>query len=523
MKMKDFGLRVVVLVLVTCCLAALSFAVPLTGSNPDSRAYDPLLDMNNDGTIDIFDTIIMAGGFGGSGAPATKAVLLYDSGWINISDKAGQDITVTHNLDTMDGIVDITGKTKIESGPHQIQIGGSEHKITLGKLYGGFDNDVAYSLVQTSDNGYVMLCKGFAGLIKTDVNGSLEWTRDYALADPGFAWARGSVIKTDDGGFAIVGSSYNTTTFKYSPLLIKTDSNGNMVWNRTYGSGGDANQIVQTADGGYAIAGSYGPNRDKTWLIKTDQNGNFLWEKTYEIGMFSVPCGVFYTNDGGYVVGGTRYETDYHENFYLVKTDSTGNIQWNKTYVATASFLAFSMVQTNDAGYAMYGLAYPENQVQLVKTDSNGVTQWNMTYDGAWTSDGGPGSIVQTADGGYLVAAPTWPGGSNVDVLLIKTDGNGKMLWNKTCGGENGDLVYSLIRTNDGGYAFAGLTGSFGAYGRDVWLMKIDADGNVQWTKSSFKYGLAWVDSSPNSITLARGEADLFWNFVRVRIWKPRN
>lgn len=121
-------------------------------------------------------------------------------------------------------------------------------------------------------------------------------------------------------------------------------------------------------------------------------------------------------------------------------------------------------------------------------------------------------ALVQTVDGGYTLAGTTYSlGAGNGDVWLVKTDAAGNELWNKTYGGTNTEEAWALVRTVDGGYALAGMTGSFGAGNGDAWLVKTDVES-----------GLAWVDSTANTITLHRGATDAFWNFVRVRVWEPR-
>jgi hypothetical protein len=126
---------------------------------------------------------------------------------------------------------------------------------------------------------------------------------------------------------------------------------------------------------------------------------------------------------------------------------------------------------------------------------------------------------VQTGDGGYALAGGTVSFGAGVcDAWLVKTDAAGNMMWNQTYGETNDDGAYALVETSDGGYALAGITGSFGAGNYDSWLVKTDASGNVGGVES----GLAWVNSSANTVTVYRGATDAYWNFVRVRLWKPR-
>jgi len=135
---------------------------------------------------------------------------------------------------------------------------------------------------------------------------------------------------------------------------------------------------------------------------------------------------------------------------------------------------------------------------------------WNETYGG--TSDDEASALVQTVDGGYALAGYTRSlGAGNSDFWLVKTDSAGNEQWNKTYGGKGWDEANALVQTVDGGYALAGLTTSYGAGSADAWLVKTDVEG-----------GLAWVDSSANTITLYRGITDVYWNFVRVRIWKPK-
>jgi hypothetical protein len=137
--------------------------------------------------------------------------------------------------------------------------------------------------------------------------------------------------------------------------------------------------------------------------------------------------------------------------------------------------------------------------------------QWNKTYGG--TNWDYAYALVQTSDGGYALAGFTMSfGAGNADFWLVKTDSTGNVLWSKTYGGTSEDWAEALVRTSDGGYALAGWTVSFGVGAWDFWLVK-----------TAVESGLAWVDSSANTITLYRGATDAWWNFVRVKIWKMRN
>jgi hypothetical protein len=144
--------------------------------------------------------------------------------------------------------------------------------------------------------------------------------------------------------------------------------------------------------------------------------------------------------------------------------------------------------------------------------------QWNKTYGGASSDQGQWNFLIQTNDGGYVLACNTMSfgnGGPTVataqDVWLIKTDAIGNMQWSKTYGGTANDFGSGVVQTRDGGYTVVGYTASFGAGGNDIYLIKVGVEGES---------GLAWTDSNINIITLYRGTNDVYWNYVRVRIWK---
>jgi hypothetical protein len=155
----------------------------------------------------------------------------------------------------------------------------------------------------------------------------------------------------------------------------------------------------------------------------------------------------------------------------------------------------------------------------MVKTDASGNAQWSKTYGGAnveWAT-----SLVQTSDGGYAIAGYTTSfGGGGLDFWLVKTDAEGNAQWSQTYGGTLNDAASIMTKTADGGFAIVGFTYSFAIGDSDLWLVKTDSEGNMQWVGDWFKHGLAWTNSTADNITLYRGSIDAYWNFVRVRIWK---
>ncbi len=330
-----------------------------------------------------------------------------------------------------------------------------------------------YSVRQTSDGGYIVA--GYTGsssdydifLIKTDADGYIQWAKTYGGTDYDLAY---SVQQTSDGGYIVAGYTRSFGVGSSRPFLIKTDADGNVQWAKVYGGGTIAYSVQQTSDGGYIVAGS-------NLLIKTDANGDVQWAKAYP-GLFALS--VQQTSDGGYILAGyTGSSSDY--NILLIKTDASGNVQWAKTYGGTGDDVAYSVQQTSDGGYIVAGytrsFGVGSYDIFLIKTDANGNLQWAKTYGGAsWEY---AYSVQQTSGGGYIVAGYTESfGAGSYDIFLIKTDANGNLQWAKTYGGAGGDWALSVQQTSDGGYIVAGSTTSFGL-GSNIFLIKTDANGNI--------------------------------------------
>ncbi len=255
----------------------------------------------------------------------------------------------------------------------------------------------------------------------------------------------------------------------------------------TYAYGRSAQQ---TSDGGYIIAGNHDNHSGIyfIFLVKTDAYGDMQWAKSYRITFRDWAYSVQQTSDGGYIVAGhVCYPYTSNCDVLLIKTDANGNIIWAKTYGGTSGDWAYSFQQTSDGGYIVAGFTASfgagGQDVFLIKTDANGNVQWAKTYGG--TSGDWAYSVQQTSDGGYIVAGATYSFGAGyTDVFLIKTDANGNLQWAKTYGGTSHDWAFSVQQTSDGGYIAAGYTTPFiGGYA-DAILIKTDANGNVQWAKT---------------------------------------
>jgi len=365
-------------------------------------------------------------------------------------------------------------------------------QVRFAKTYGGTSDEGASSVQQTSDGGYIVVGyttsfgTGYdAFLIKTDANGNIIWAKTYG----GTSYAS-SVQQTSDGGYIVAGSTYSSGTGSNDIFLIKTDAKGNIQWAKIYGGtvSDFAFSVQQTSDGGYIVAGfttSFGAGEADIFLIKTDAKGNIQWAKTYggatDDGAFSVQQ----TSDGGYILaGGTNSFGTGEEDIFLIKTDAKGNVQWAKTYGGIGSEWASSVRQTADGGYIVAGtttsFSAGESDIFLIKTDAKGNIQWAKTYGGA--TDDRAFSVQQTSDGGYIVAGLISSFGTgDWNIFLIKTDAKGNIQWAKTYG-ETDTIdrgAFSVQQTSDGGYILAGTTISFGAGEHDIFLIKTNARGNI--------------------------------------------
>jgi hypothetical protein len=276
--------------------------------------------------------------------------------------------------------------------------------------------------------------------------------------------------------------------------LLKTNKWGDSLWtkhldyNNGPGAYNDGASVKETNDKGFIITGlrNYAPNWNMH-LLKTDSLGNLLWARNYsESTCASQGFSVQLTADNGFVIAGFISDclNTNDEDFYLVKTDSIGNLLWSKRYGESKRNRAYSVSCTFDKGFIITGIgnwdpSIPSGSIYLVRTDSIGDTVWTKRYGGTAIDEGF--SVIQTLDGGFVLTGYTASyGQGSVDVWIIKTNSDGNIEWEKKYGGFRSDIGRSIQQTYDGGFIIAGYTNSFGSEsGYDIYLINTNEIGEM--------------------------------------------
>jgi len=300
------------------------------------------------------------------------------------------------------------------------------------------------------------------------------------------------IIQTADSGFAEAGNTSSFGAVAIDFCLTKLDKDGNLQWtHRLSGNMDDVlTSIEQTTDGGYLLGGfttSATSFDDDFFMAKLDSGGNLVWDKIVGGSNFDFAQSVHQTFDKGYVLAGRSNPSGFiYYDVFIVKFDSSLNLQWSKAIGGTADDRANAMQQTADSGYVLAGetssFGAGANDVYVVKLDSVGNLQWAEAIGGSLNDVGN--SIKQTSDGGYIVAGNSSSFAQGDDYYVVKLDGSGNIEWTRTIGGTASDIATDVQQTPDGGYIVAGYSRSFGIF-RVSCLAKLDEDGNLEWTSAA--------------------------------------
>lgn len=357
----------------------------------------------------------------------------------------------------------------------------------FNKTLGGTDNDFVYSTQQTEDGGYIIAGqtesygngshqKPDMWIVKIDKTGNEEWDKTFGGRESDIAF---SIQQTTDMGYIVAGTTSSFGKGYPSVWIIRLDPGGDTIWTKIYEGTivSSARSVMQTADGGYIVAG-----KGKDNILKLDKNGNKEWGRHYSWIFYSVAA----TSDGGYIVAGDsiyhQLEWDYIPSVSIIKLDKNGNIVWSNPLGDNFLGSASSVQQTPEGGYIIAGdsiglkTGYDHSHYSMVcKLDCNGKKEWH--YSGSEYSVAQ--FIRQTKNGGYIVTGNIIDDKYGLDYLIIHIDENGNEKWTKTYGSKGGwEYASSIQQTSDGGYFVAGQADSFGAGRYDIWLLKLDENGN---------------------------------------------
>jgi hypothetical protein len=366
-------------------------------------------------------------------------------------------------------------------------------QVTFERMYGGeISFDEGNSVIQTSDGGYVIVgtTESFGAgsddiyLIRTNGLGDTLWTKTYGGQSGD--WGN-CVIQSSDGGFVILGTTNSFGAGAVDFWLIKTNSQGDTLWTKTFGGIGSdiASSVIETFSGDFVMVGStpgVGPSNRDCWLIKVDATGDTLWTKTYGGNYAEEGNSLIQVSDSGYVVvGATNSWGPGDYNINLVRTNSNGDTLWTKTYGGTSDDKGFSVVQSSDGtGFIITGEKMQPNgytDLCLIKASNSGAQIWEKTYGGPFNDTG---YSIKLSGGSYIVVGEKFSGVTSFDIFLLKINNLGDTLWSRTYGGLSLDYGFSAIPTSDSGYMVVGATNSFSTWGdNDVYLIKTDGVGNV--------------------------------------------
>lgn len=393
-----------------------------------------------------------------------------------------------------------------------------EGKVEWIKNYGGSGEDTGQAIIQTLDGGYAILgytnsVDGDIGnkdlevndywLLKLDADGNLQWSKTYG----GSKDDRGqSLVQTFDGGYALTGYAMSddgdgsVNNGFHDNWLLKLNALGEIEWEKSYGFSGHDHSydILQTMDGGYFFTGFLDitsaradGNTEKFrtltrhgvgefWGTKIDPGGELLWRGYFGGSNNDRSHAVVPSEDGGFVMAGFSESDDFDisdtrgsYDFWLVKVDDSGNLVWERSFGGSGIEISYDIANTLDGGYVVTGNTFSndgdisENKgasdFWLVKVDDTGKLVWERSYGGSGFD--AAQAVISSKYGGYYVLGNSKSGdtdstenmGEN-DIWVIKVDGEGNLIWQKSIGGSGIDFGFDLVESIDGSVFLVGET-----------------------------------------------------------------
>jgi hypothetical protein len=389
-------------------------------------------------------------------------------------------------LEGLDRAVDINHALDTQSATAPVD------DVAWSRTLGGPAAEGGHAIQATSDGGFIVagythsFGEGYADvyLVKTDAEGTPVWSNTFG----GRGWdVAFSVDQTEDGGYVIAGYTTSFGAGSRDVYLVRTDGEGNELWSQTFGGSGVdmGRSVVEAENGDIVVAGtteSSGAGLDDVLLIRTDSEGDEIWTRTFGGDASDMGEAVVETRGGDLVVVGATGSHSSNRDVYLVRTDGEGNEVWTQA-IGFPGHLGYdwgnAVRETRDGGLIVAGNSDTSDQGQetlnaiLLKTDADGNQEWVSSIGETIFYDYGT-DVVETGDGGYLLvgSSKTIRGTDNA-VYVARTDAQGEVLWTRMLGGEGFNWASAVCQAQDGSYAVVGQTNAYGAGAFDVFLTQI--------------------------------------------------
>lgn len=335
-----------------------------------------------------------------------------------------------------------------------------------------------------------LLCSLGVGnfLLPMQESGSPYWSRTYggSAEDMGY-----DVVVCESGGYAVCGVTYSYGSGMNDAWLLRLDEEGNLVWDQTYGQeyGESALELVECSDGGFAFVGttaSYDADRIDYYLVRTASNGELEWERRIGGPEIEEGCSLIECSEGGFAVAGTL--TDYQNNIHdmwLVRVSANGTTLWEQLYDnQTGSVDCYKILESQDGGFTLLGYGRNLNSspytLLVIHTLPNGSLVWSQTFDG-YPSTYDRFSIIECEKGGYAILAQLLAENRrHTDLWFIRIDEFGNELWTETYGGDGSERSSDLVQTDDQGFML--LSSVLVNNNWEALLLRVADDGTLLWT-----------------------------------------
>jgi hypothetical protein len=385
--------------------------------------------------------------------------------------------------------------------------------VTWITTYGGDRSDVGEDALPAPSGGYFITGssnlrfgpepQGDLYLVRTDGARRVLWEKSYG--GEGLEIGE-SIIRASDGTLVIAGHASSLDEGGTDAYLIKVDVEGNDLWSARFGGPLDerASTVLETTDQGYLLVGTvvdpadavsdpgaagYGgfDGRSSVYLARTDSDGNELWSRVHDNGANLLARSAVRMPDGDAIILATiTYFPDADDDLYLLRVDENGDEVWTRTW-KDGRASGFDLIRTSDGNYLIAGSYAPPGDTDrstadflFIKIDPEGKEIWSNTY-------GDPGMIdyadviTNTTDGGYIAAGNSRKDffARSEDLLLVKLDGDGKLLWERTFETATHNMFGAVLQRPEGGYAIAGST-IMGDEAFDVFLITTDSEGKAE-------------------------------------------